>query len=209
MCYQWTGSSWNQERTVYLFSANSWTELTQRKWIWKWYLQNVSHLCVGLHMFSDHAKSSVGLNLLVGKSQAQMVSLFNSLWPDDAIWLHGTRPTLVQVMACCLTAPSHYLNQCWLIIGEMPWHSSEGIIVRRCEDTIQWNKIENCSFKMASSSPRGQWNWFDSIFVCQVISEHFINTHPQGLRGMYNKVLEFIPKECRQLREALAPSSKE
>ena len=25
---------------------------------------------------------------------------------------------LAQVMACCLAAPSHYLNQCWLIISE-------------------------------------------------------------------------------------------
>ena len=60
----------------------------------------------------------------------------NSLWPGDAIWWHETRSTLTQIMACCLTAPSHYLNQCWLIIGEVPWLSSEGII-RRCEDTNQ------------------------------------------------------------------------
>ena len=26
-------------------------------------------------------------------------------------------------MACCLTAPSHYLNQCWLIISMVLWHS--------------------------------------------------------------------------------------
>ena len=43
--------------------------------------------------------------------------------------------TLVQVMACCLTAPSHYLNQCWLIISKVLWHSSEDIIMRRFEDT--------------------------------------------------------------------------
>ena len=44
---------------------------------------------------------------------------------------------LLQVMACCLTAPSHYLNQCWLIITEALWHSSRGIIIRRCENTDQ------------------------------------------------------------------------
>ena len=43
----------------------------------------------------------------------------NSLWPGDAIWRHGTRSTLTQVMACCLTAPSHYLNQCWLITSKV------------------------------------------------------------------------------------------
>ena len=29
-------------------------------------------------------------------------------------------------MACCLTAPSHYLNQWWLLINETLWHSSVG-----------------------------------------------------------------------------------
>ena len=37
---------------------------------------------------------------------------FNSLWPSDDIWQQGSRSTLVQAMACCLMAPSHYLNQC-------------------------------------------------------------------------------------------------
>ena len=51
---------------------------------------------------------------------------FNSLGPNDAIWQQGSRSTLVQVMACCLTAPSHYLNQCWLIISGVHWDSPEG-----------------------------------------------------------------------------------
>ena len=32
--------------------------------------------------------------------------------------------TLTQVMAWCLTAPSHYLNQCWLI-SKVLWHSPD------------------------------------------------------------------------------------
>ena len=61
-----------------------------------------------------------------------MVAIFswgrwvNSLWPSDAIWQKGSRSTLVQTMACCLTAPSQYLNQCWLIIKNDQWCSSEG-----------------------------------------------------------------------------------
>ena len=35
---------------------------------------------------------------------------FNSLWPRDIIWHHWTWSTLAPVMACCLTASSHYLN---------------------------------------------------------------------------------------------------
>ena len=34
------------------------------------------------------------------------------LWPSDTIWGQRSRSTLAQVMACCLTAPSHHLNQC-------------------------------------------------------------------------------------------------
>ena len=50
--------------------------------------------------------------------------LINSLWPNDATWQQSSvELTLAQVMACCLTAPSHYLNQCWLIISEVVWHS--------------------------------------------------------------------------------------
>ena len=37
--------------------------------------------------------------------------IINSLWPNDAIWRHRSGSTLAQVMACCLAAPSHYLNQ--------------------------------------------------------------------------------------------------
>ena len=36
---------------------------------------------------------------------------FNSLGLSDAIWRQGSGSTLVQVMAHCLMAPSHYLNQ--------------------------------------------------------------------------------------------------
>ena len=49
--------------------------------------------------------------------------MLNSLWPRDVVWRQGSRSTLAQVMACCLTAPSHYLNQCWLMISEVLWHS--------------------------------------------------------------------------------------
>ena len=41
----------------------------------------------------------------------------NSLGPSDATWRCRSGSILAQVMACCLTAPSHYLNQCWLIIS--------------------------------------------------------------------------------------------
>ena len=56
--------------------------------------------------------------------------IINSLGPSDSIWCWRSWSTLVQVMACCLTAPSHYLNQCWLLISKVLWHSSENIIMK-------------------------------------------------------------------------------
>ena len=58
----------------------------------------------------------------------------SSLWPSDAIWWHRSGWVFIQVMTCCLTAPSHYFSQyvitsttycfsrCWLeiIIGIHP-----------------------------------------------------------------------------------------
>ena len=81
----------------------------------------------------------------------------NSLGPSDSIWCWRSGSTLAQVMACCLTAPSHYLNQCWLIISKVLWHSSEDIIIRWFEDINQYSKIEDYIFKITLRSPRGQW----------------------------------------------------
>ena len=49
----------------------------------------------------------------------------NSLWPNDTLWWQRSGSTLAQVIACCLTAPSHYLNQGWLTISKVHWHSIE------------------------------------------------------------------------------------
>ena len=51
--------------------------------------------------------------------------MLNSLWPSDVIWRQGSMSTLAQVVACCLTAPSHYLNQCWLMISDVLYHAPE------------------------------------------------------------------------------------
>ena len=54
----------------------------------------------------------------------------NSLRPRDSIWRWRTGSTLAQVMACCLTAPSHHLNQCWLIISKVLRRSCENNFTR-------------------------------------------------------------------------------
>ena len=92
-----------------------------------------------------------------GYGNIHYLSPLRDCWPSDAIWRQGYWSTLAQVMASCLTAPIHYLNQCWLIISKVLWHSSEGIIMRCSEDANQQNKIENYIFRIIFRSPRGQW----------------------------------------------------
>ena len=55
------------------------------------------------------------------------------------------------VMACCLTAPSHYLNQCWFYL-------------QMCPVVFTWEKFHKCSltcrdytFKIIATSSWCQW----------------------------------------------------
>ena len=53
-------------------------------------------------------------------------------------------------------APSHYLNQCWLIISGVT-HSSEVNFKWIAGKSNSWSEFENCSFKIIPISPRAQW----------------------------------------------------
>ena len=55
-------------------------------------------------------------------------------------------------MACCLTAPSHYLNQCWLI-SKVEWRSSKGKFTRDTSAINHWNYLENLVPKWHSNFP--------------------------------------------------------
>ena len=81
----------------------------------------------------------------------------NSLWSSDAISQQRSGSTLAQVMACCLTAASHYLNQSWLIISEVQWHSYQGNFTRDASTINHWNPIENYISKISFKFPRPQW----------------------------------------------------
>ena len=48
-----------------------------------------------------------------------LMYIFDS--PANECWVSFS----FKVMACCLTAPNHYLNQCWLIVIEVLWHLPE------------------------------------------------------------------------------------
>ena len=72
----------------------------------------------------DHNKICHNLINKITIFQWCFLDYFNSFGPSDAIWRQRSGSTLAQVMACCLTAPSHYLNQCSLMISKIQSHSS-------------------------------------------------------------------------------------
>ena len=56
-------------------------------------------------------------------------------------------------MACCLTALSHYLNQCWLLISVVMWYSYEDKFTGNAPNIFPWPQFENDKL-MIIASPR-------------------------------------------------------
>ena len=52
-------------------------------------------------------------------------------------------------------APSHHLNQCWLLISEVLWHSFESNPIARVQAIILHNELEIYILKITVISPRG------------------------------------------------------
>ena len=66
------------------------------------------------------------------------------LWPYITSLIHCVlvMSTLSQTMAYCLMAPSHYLNQCWLIIIQVLWHSPKCNFTGNVLDINLWYTFE-------------------------------------------------------------------
>ena len=101
-------------------------------------------LCLTLVMLNLCKKKPMHLHFLLFLN-------INSLRPSDVVW-QWSLTTLAQVMACCLMAPSHYLNQCWLIISKVLWQAPVGHF-KRDTPSINWQHLcENCLSKISRKS---------------------------------------------------------
>ena len=79
-------------------------------------------------------------------------------------------------MACCLTTPSHYPNQCWLIISELLWHWPEGnfsIILTTSSPDISFKLMNlrllavlSLSAKFDSTKSLGVYYWYVKTLQC-------------------------------------------
>ena len=134
----------------------------------------------------------------------QDVSWINSLGPSDTIWQQRSGSTLAQVMACCLTAPSHYLNQCWLIIIEVEWHSSKpkgkftrdtSAINSLVQNKIWWPKfwLPNLVAFLAATKQLNEW-YFPSVCpsVCLSVRHTFLPEASFGLRVLSSPLSVYL-----------------
>ena len=115
---------------------------------------------------------------------------FSTLRPSDVIWRQGSGSPLAQVMAWCLTAPSHYLNQWWLISSKVEWHSSKSKFISkikylRChsnlpganELTIKGLLMHIGACKLSLQCTR--W-WFDArliVFYCRLGDQEYTSVN--------------------------------
>ena len=135
--------------------------------------------------------------------------LVNSLWPSDVIWRQGSNSTLAQVMACCLTAPSHYLNQCWLINSKVQWHSSEDNFTKDASGTITEISFKIPYLKFRSNLPGA--NELSRYFDCACLGSISLggqvrtieaserrrnksNVFSHGLRPFWHDLSKYIQK---------------
>ena len=89
-------------------------------------------------------------------SPARGTSRVNTLWSSDTMCRHRSASTLAQVMACCLMAPNHYLNQ-----FDLSSVTFSEIHLRAITQEVPQPSIPKISFKMTyikfqSNLPGGQ-----------------------------------------------------
>ena len=79
---------------------------------------------------------------------------FNSRCFSGSIWWPRPVSTMIQVMACCLTAPSLHLKQCWPMIKQVLWHSLEGNCTGNAQNIYPWYEFQCYQSKKTATSPR-------------------------------------------------------
>ena len=124
---------------------------------WYWLCRTDNMCCYSRFNFIYYELSQIQdmiQNVNISFMSFKTIQHINSLGPSDAIWRQRSGSTMAQVMACCLTAPGHYLNQCWLIINKVEWHSSKGEFTRDTSAINHWNYLENQGPEISFKFPR-------------------------------------------------------
>ena len=105
------------QRNIYIYILKLWQRCIYR-WVFKTHLSLVPRMCIG----------ELGEYWFISwLSPGQRQAIF---WTNTGILLTWPLATNFSEILAQVTV-------CWLIISIVTWHSSEGIIIRRAEDTNQ------------------------------------------------------------------------
>ena len=119
--------------------------------------------------------------------------IVDAFWSRDAIWYGASWSTLVQAMAYCLTAPSHYLNQYWHWTRIAGIHSS-GWLQQSFKSPIP-RLFEMYTFESTATPPSRQWVNSTSfvLYICaQVMC--YLPTYPNNAHVMHGHRLENLSR---------------
>ena len=150
-CYQWVNYWWCSHRRhsycFVLFSYFSYDrcrDFCQQTLGCISYILCISYIYMYIYAFKTIAiiitrSSSIIIKIIDTQCAVReiLLSFVSLLLPLSALSLLLSSISTIHlgqhwhlVMACCLTATSHYLNECWLIIGEVRWQSPERNVMR-------------------------------------------------------------------------------
>ena len=97
-----------------------------------------------------------GISTLTEQKGVNSLGLYMKWWHWH-VWQQRSASTLAQAMACCLMAPSHYLNQCWLIIVMSIDIHLRAILQKIPHPPIIKINLKITFLKISFKSPRDQW----------------------------------------------------
>ena len=123
---------------------------------------------------------------------SRLLSWHSLLWPCDDIWRHRTWSTMVQVMACCLTATSHYLNLCWLPISDFLWHSPHDDVIKWKHFPRNWPFVRGIHRSPVNSSHKGQWRGALMFSLICVWINDWVNNREAGALRRYRAHYDVI-----------------
>ena len=84
---------------------------------------------------------------------------------------------MIQAISHCLTAPSHYLNQCWLLINEVLWHSSGPILQELSQSPITELSLKITYLKV-------HWNFSGFNKLMSIHASRLQLLHREGMFGI-------------------------
>ena len=120
-----------------------------------------------------------------------LVGILRSLYDNALRWIPRNitddKSTLVHV-TCCLTAPSHYLSQCW------PRSMSPYGVIRP-----QWGKMRFAGIYSIAKAPQVLWTWFYTTTISQNYSA-LSDKNSRGLQiliSTQDKHIIMVPSKLR------------